>query len=93
MYKIISPLYIQLGLKKPKNYYLNLNNYRNRHFQVSNNLKIKYKEQLQEQIEKLPVFKKINIKFTYYAGRNVHSDLENTCIIHNKFFNDALVEN
>jgi len=72
-----------------------MNNYRNRHYQVSNNLKKLYKEEVKRQLEVgKPV--KINtptrLKFVYYNPTKRKSDLENFCVIANKFLQDALVE-
>ncbi len=44
MTTISMPLCVRMGVQKPKNFYFNLNNYRNWHYQVSNNLKRRYKE-------------------------------------------------
>lgn len=91
--KIISPLYIEMGKIKIKRYYLNLNAYRNRHFIVNWNLKKLYKEIIQSQIEKLPIFDwELKFTYTYYHPTKRKSDMENVCIIHNKFLQDAIVE-
>lgn len=95
LYKIISPTTIILPrkTKKDKVIALNLNVYRNTHFQVLNQIKIKYKEIILSQLKNLPVFKCINtIQYVWYPKRNNHSDVANVCCIVDKFFCDALVE-
>lgn len=83
-----------MGIKKRKKYYLNLNNYRNRHFIVSNNLKKLFKETIQKQIINIkPIKWQIKLVFTYYARSKLVGDLENHCIVIDKFLQDALVEN
>lgn len=84
---IIAPIYIKLWRK---NYSLNLNIYRNIHYRVNNNLKIKFKELISPQIKWLKL-NKIWIEYTLYYSRK--SDLMNWVSIIDKFFSDALVEN
>ena len=92
--ELMCPLYLEMWVKKKKKYYLNLNNYRNRHFIVSNNLKKLFKEFMKPQISKLkPIEWTIWLRFTYYARSKLVGDLENHCIVVDKFLQDALVEN
>jgi len=90
-YIVIMPTYIVMGVKKIKKYYINLNQYRNWHFHVSNNLKVKYKELVYSQIKDLN-FNKIKLVFTYYKPSKRRVDRANILSIHEKFFCDALVE-
>ena len=83
---IIAPLYIILGRKK---YALNLNTYRNLHFQISNKLKIRFKEIITPQLQW--EYSNIWIEYTLYYARK--SDLWNRVSIIDKFFLDALKEN
>lgn len=88
--KFLSPLSIKAGRKK---FILNLNQYRNTHYRVTNNAKIKYKEFMEEQISKLK--KKIGksmVIYTVYKGDKRNFDVGNICAIHQKFFEDAMVE-
>jgi len=85
------PLYISANRPGSKKYYLNLNNYRNWHYQVSNNLKVKYKEMVAPQLEGLS-FKRIGIQFILFWGSKRRVDRANVLSIHEKFFCDALVE-
>ena len=85
-----SPLTVGIGKKK---FTLNLNQYRNAHYRITNTAKIRYKELMKEQI--LSVKGKLGrslIIYTIYKGDNRRFDVGNICSIHQKFFEDALVE-
>jgi len=76
-----------------KNVPINLNWYRNAHYQQSNKIKVKFKDHIKQQFEGLPKIQtKISIKFVYYAARNNSPDLDNFTSISKKFFQDAMVE-
>lgn len=96
MYIIKSPLEILYGYSKKKNkgryFKLNLNVYRNTHYRILNIVKIKYKELLQEQIEKLPVLNKVGLIYKVYMPTRRAYDVSNICAVHSKFFLDAFVE-
>lgn len=89
------PLSIELWVKKKRKYSISMNTYRNLHYQVSNNLKIEYKNIVKDQLSLLWELKldtPIILTFIFYNWTKHLSDLENHCSIHNKFFQDALVE-
>jgi Holliday junction resolvase RusA-like endonuclease len=92
MLKIIMPTYLLMWVNKKRRYALNLNTYRNLHFQVNNNLKKKYKELIREQVKEFATSGQIEIKAIYYNWTKRKSDLENNCIVHIKYLLDALVE-
>lgn len=92
MLKIVMPTYLLMWVNKKKRYALNLNTYRNLHFQVNNNLKKKYKEIIKEQVKEFTTSYPIEIKVIYYNWTKRKSDLENNCIVHIKYLLDALVE-
>ena len=77
---------------KTKDFILNLNVYRNTHYQTLNKVKINYKEAVKPQIAKLPKYGKIALVFTLYPKTRLLTDISNVCSIHDKFFCDALVE-
>ena len=85
------PLYVDLGKRKRKRYYFNLNNYRNWHYQVNNHLKRSYKALVAPQI-KNKVFRYVKLTFTLYRTDKRRVDRSNVLSIHEKFFCDALVE-
>jgi len=88
--KFISPLSI-IKYKVSK-FILNLNQYRNTHYRVLNSCKIRYKEHMEEQINKSDVKQKVLCVYKVYAGSKRSYDLGNVCSIHEKFFEDAFVE-
>jgi len=92
MDKFTAPLYVRKGVKKPKNIYFNLNNYRNWNHFLSNDLKKQYKNLLKEQLENKKYDKPIKLTFILYKGSNRKIDRANPLCIHEKFFCDALQE-
>ena len=87
--KVILPLFLEEGKTRKK--WLTLNNYRNWHYQVSNNLKRKFKSAIQSELD----FKfsgKIIINYKYYAPDQRKRDLMNVISVIDKFFQDAMVE-
>ena len=86
-----SPNWVQVSTRKK--FILNLNNYRTGHYRILNKAKIEYKEFMKEQILKYK--KKLNkvcIIYTVYQPTKRRFDVGNVCSIHQKFFEDALVE-
>lgn len=78
---------------KNKNYYLNLNNYRNWHYQVSNILKRKFKQQILDEVSRLPNIKKIeSLEYELIVPSKTKRDRMNIYSIVDKFFCDALQE-
>lgn len=71
---------------------LNLNAYRNEHYQTLNKAKIVYKELMTPQIKALPTFDKLFLHFVLYPGSAREMDLANVASVTEKFFCDALVE-
>jgi hypothetical protein len=88
------PLYIEVKTKTKgtKKYYINLNNYRNWHYQVSNKLKIHYKNLVQMQLSKNLKMERCRLEFTLFKGTRRRSDRANVLSISEKFFCDALVD-
>lgn len=90
--KLTSPLYVVRN-KKGTKAYLNLNNYRNWSFIVSNGLKKKYKSVMTPQIMNL---QKVNypVKLTYvlYPATKRLCDVANVCSVIDKFVCDAITE-
>ena len=89
---INSPLSIPLS--KNKKFILNLNNYRNMYFRTLNNSKIAYKKTMEEQIlDQIPVpLEKIAIQYKVFKGDRRRFDVGNVASIHQKYFEDAIVE-
>lgn len=90
-YILTSPLKIPYTSKKE--FSLNMNTYRNTHFQCLNKVKIKYKEEMKDQIMELPVFNHIDcIEYTMYYPDKRKRDGMNVASVISKFFLDALTE-
>ena len=89
-YKIIAPLRVKQT--KLKMYTLNLNTYRNTHFQVLNKVKKEYKAAITDQLKDKPHFHNVKIRYVLYVKTNRLCDISNVLSIHDKFFCDALVE-
>lgn len=89
---IISPLRVPKNNREDKWFTLGLNQYRNEHYQTLNNAKKKYKELVYPQIQKLPVYNKIQLTYILYPKTKHLTDLDNICSVHAKMFQDALVE-
>ncbi len=82
-----------VGLSKSKNWILNLNNYRNAHYQTLNKAKVNFKYLVTKEISSLPAFTEISsIEYILYRDSKRHCDVANVCSIVDKFFCDALVE-
>lgn len=94
MMPIVMPLafYKERKTKKPKRIPLSMNRYRNAQYFESNRAKKEYKETVLPMVWGILIKKPIYIKYTLYADNNRAIDLDNWCIIHSKFFADALVD-
>ncbi len=87
--KVDLPLKMIIGRK---NYALNLNFYRNAHYQILNKMKVDFTKAIEPELVKLPVLKKAELKYSYFPGSLRLSDVANVCSIVDKFFCDALVK-
>lgn len=88
------PLFVYTTKSKtPKSkFILNLNNYRNAHYQVLNNSKVRYKEEIQGLFSGLHLMGKYELWYTYYAQTNRKCDVANICAIIDKYTCDTLTE-
>lgn len=95
MYTIQSPLKIVRGKTragKLREFNLNLNAYRNAYFRTLNESKHKYKEFIQDQLKDKPKYKRVAIVYKVFKGDARRYDIGNIISIHQKYFEDALVE-
>jgi hypothetical protein len=90
MVKITAPL--KVPKTKKKDFILNLNNYRNTHFQTLNKTKINYKALLKQQIGQLSNFNKVIVEYKIFPQSRRRTDIGNVASVHQKFFEDAFVE-
>lgn len=90
---IESPIHVYLPRKTmpARKMSLNLNDYRNWHYVVSNQVKTLYTEQMSAKLAGLKFEKKINITFGLWKSSRRVIDSSNFTHIVEKFFCDALV--
>jgi len=90
--KIISPLYIDLPrkTKKDKRVYLNLNTYRNLHYQINNQVKRAYLEAIREQVEGKVIVTPVEITYRVLKRTEVRLDKMNVIAVTSKYLLDAL---
>ncbi len=87
---IKAPLYCMQN--KKKKFIYNLNVYRNAHYRTLSAAKIKYKAQVQDQIDLLPTMSTVVLEYVLYPKTRRRTDLTNVLSVHDKFFADALTE-
>ena len=94
MHKINLPLAVYLPRKTmpDKKMIINLNNYRNWSYIVSNQVKKAYCQAVEPLVRGLILEPRLSLVFTYYKGSKRISDRSNVLCIQEKFFLDALVE-
>ena len=86
---ITIPCYMNVGRKN----HLNLNTYRNLHYQSLNSGKKKYKNLVKADVMELPVFENpIVLKYKYFLRDRRLVDVGNINSVVEKYFLDALVE-
>jgi hypothetical protein len=90
--KIEVPLFVTLPrkTKADRKCIINLNEYRNWHYIVSNQIKERYKEMVESKIKGIKFVGRVKLHFVLYQGSNRRVDRANVLSIHEKFFCDAL---
>ena len=94
MIKIILPTFVELPrkTKKDKKWIINLNNYRNTHYQTLNNVKVKFAEDIKNQLNQIPPIKKpVKAVYTIFVPSERRMDLSNIIPVVRKFAEDAIV--
>jgi len=87
------PIVVEMGVRKKKNYYLNLNSYRNWQFQLSNSIKKAFKILVADDIRSLDkVTKPCKVTYVIYYPTKRAFDIDNIGSVVTKFTHDALVE-
>ena len=86
------PIVITEGERKPKNFFLNLNNYNKWYFQDKNKLKKKFKIQIIETVRQLKKVDKCYISYEIFYPTKREFDLDNVGSILSKFTHDVLTE-
>lgn len=87
------PLPHRVPVSKSGYFVLNLNQYRNTHFQVLNKAKGNFKGVVSPLLKKLPKMEECRLTYTLFPANRQLCDVSNVCSIVDKFFSDALVEN
>ena len=92
VYKITSPIHITMGRRKIKKYPLNLNAYRNMHYNQSNSLKVAYTKLMLPVLKDLPLLDRVVFIYVIYPPTRREFDVANIGCIVDKFFSDTVVE-
>lgn len=90
----IVPLPLEIPKSKSSFFPMNLNEYRNAHYQTLNKAKVNYEILCRELLRRYKVTKMPGCKLVYtlYVGSAQRRDVANICSIVDKFFSDALVK-
>lgn len=83
------PLEVNIG---KKNFILNMNNYRNAHYQKLNNAKKNYTDIVLNLLPKVKAKKPVCLIYTLYPKTKRRIDLANPLSIIDKFTSDAIVQ-
>ncbi len=86
------PISLEAGIRRKKNFFLNLNNYNRWHFQEKNQLKKLFKISILKNVRELIPVDKCEITYTVYYPTKREFDLDNIGSILSKFTNDVLTE-
>lgn len=89
MWTISLPL--SVAVSKKKQFILNLNRYRNAHFQVLAKAKVEFERVVKPLLKNVPKLDKCYLEYVHYPGKGVLPDTNNVCSIVDKFFADTLV--
>lgn len=83
---------IRVPVSKKSYFLINLNVYRNAHYQILNKAKQTFKEMVMKEIKQLPFFNTISLTYVLYPQTHRKQDVANVCSVIDKFFCDALTE-
>lgn len=89
MWVLSLPLSVQQS--KTKVFQLNLNIYRNAHYQTLNKVKTSFQEQVAPLLKNLPPLQQVSLSYELYPQSHRLCDVANICSVVDKFFSDALV--
>lgn len=90
MWTIQLPLKVPVSLKR--DFYLNLNVYRNADFHTLNRAKVVFGEMVRPLLVGLPDMKQCALEYTLFPSTRRLCDVSNVCSIVDKFFSDTLVD-
>lgn len=86
------PICLEAGIRKKKNFFLNLNNYNRWHFQEKNQLKKLFKISILRDVRELKPIEKCEITFKIFYPTKRLFDLDNVGSVLSKFTHDVLTE-
>ena len=76
-----------------KNWSLNLNQYRNTHFQILSKAKREFAKIVEADVMALPQYRgRVSLHYTLWLGSKRRTDISNVLSVVDKFFSDTLVE-
>ena len=90
MWKVSLPL--KAPVSKKSFFSINLNVYRNAHYQTLNKAKVVFKEIVTPLLKDIPKLQGCSLKYILYPKTNRPLDVANVCAVIDKFFSDAFVE-
>lgn len=90
MWTISLPL--RIPVSRNKLFSLNLNIYRNTHFQTLNKAKQNFNDLARELLVGVPKLKACSLEYVLYPASRQLCDISNVCTVVDKFFSDALVD-
>lgn len=92
--RLIVPTSLKRGVRKPKTYWLGLNQYHGWHYTVYHELKKQFAKEIADQVETLDLDVDIQYLpwYTLYIPTKRECDIENICPIISKFTLDVVVE-
>lgn len=86
------PICLEAGIRKKKNFFLNLNSYNRWHFQEKNQLKKLFKISILKDVRELKPIEKCEITFKIFYPTKRLFDLDNVGSVLSKFTHDVLTE-
>lgn len=89
MWTIVLPTAV--AVSKNKSFTINLNAYRNTHYQVLNKAKKEFDRVVKPRLKFVPKLEQCSLEYTYYHGDGKEPDTNNVYAIADKFFCDTLV--
>lgn len=82
---------IKVPVSKKRDFTLNLNQYRNTHFQVLNKAKVSFEEVVGPLLKGVPRLGECELSYVLFVPTRQLCDVANICSIVDKFFSDTLV--
>ena len=93
-YSIITPMYVELERKTKKNrrVAINMNSYGNVNHFINNQVKIKFKEVVEEQLKGITIKTPVNITYKVFKPSRRKLDKMNVIAVTSKYLLDAITE-